>query len=60
MVGQGRTARAELQQCLFSAPFGNLRTVCAGWMVNRLKLLKRAMYGRAKLDLLRRRFLLAA
>ena len=27
--------------------------------VNRLKLLKRAMYGRAKLDLLRRRFLLA-
>ncbi len=28
--------------------------------VNRLKLLKRAMYGRAKLDLLRRRFLLAA
>lgn len=28
--------------------------------VNRLKLLKRSMYGRAKLDLLRRRFLLAA
>ncbi len=28
--------------------------------VNRLKLLKRAMYGRAKFDLLRRRFLLAA
>jgi len=28
--------------------------------VNRLKLLKRTMYGRAKLDLLRRRFLLAA
>lgn len=28
--------------------------------INRLKLLKRAMYGRAKLDLLRRRFLLAA
>ena len=27
--------------------------------VNRLKLLKRAMYGRAKLDLLRRRFLAA-
>ena len=27
--------------------------------VNRLKLLKRSMYGRAKLDLLRRRFLLA-
>ena len=28
--------------------------------INRLKLLKRAMYGRAKLDWLRRRFLLAA
>ena len=28
--------------------------------VNRLKLLKRSMYGRVKLDLLRRRFLLAA
>ncbi len=28
--------------------------------INRLKLLKRAMYGRAKLDLLRRRFLLSA
>ncbi len=28
--------------------------------INRLKLLKRSMYGRAKLDLLRRRFLLAA
>lgn len=28
--------------------------------VNRLKLFKRSMYGRAKLDLLRRRFLLAA
>ncbi|ACB81864.1 transposase, IS204/IS1001/IS1096/IS1165 family protein [Methylorubrum populi BJ001] len=28
--------------------------------VNRLKLLKRAIYGQAKLDLLRRRFLLAA
>jgi len=28
--------------------------------INRLKLLKRAMCGRAKLDLLRRRFLLAA
>jgi hypothetical protein len=28
--------------------------------INRLKLLKRNMYGRAKLDLLRRRFLLAA
>ena len=28
--------------------------------VNRLKLLKRSMYGRAKPDLLRRRFLLAA
>ena len=28
--------------------------------VNRLKLLKRSMYGRAKLDLLRRRFLIAA
>ncbi|SFG97333.1 transposase, partial [Methylobacterium gossipiicola] len=28
--------------------------------VNRLKLLNRTMYGRAKLDLLRRRFLLAA
>ena len=27
--------------------------------VNRLKLLKRSMYGRAKLDLLRRRFILA-
>ena len=27
--------------------------------INRLKLLKRSMYGRAKLDLLRRRFLLA-
>ena len=28
--------------------------------ISRLKLLKRSMYGRAKLDLLRRRFLLAA
>ena len=28
--------------------------------VSRLKLLERSMYGRAKLDLLRRRFLLAA
>jgi transposase len=28
--------------------------------VNRLKLLKRSMYGRAKLELLHRRFLLAA
>ncbi|MBD8901277.1 hypothetical protein MBTS_03350 [Methylobacterium bullatum] len=28
--------------------------------ITRLKLLKRAMYGRANLDLLRRRFLLAA
>lgn len=28
--------------------------------VNRLKLIKRSMYGRAKLDLLRRRFLLTA
>ena len=28
--------------------------------INRLKLLKRNMYGRAKLDLLRRRVLLAA
>jgi transposase len=28
--------------------------------INRLKLLKRSMYGRAKLDLLRRRFLLKA
>ena len=31
-----------------------------GGQVNRLKLLKRSMYGRAKPDLLRRRFLLAA
>lgn len=28
--------------------------------LNRLELLERSMYGRAKLDLLRRRFLLAA
>jgi len=28
--------------------------------VNKLKLLKRSMYGRAKLDLLRQRLLLAA
>jgi transposase len=28
--------------------------------INRLKMLKRSMFGRAKLDLLRRRFLLAA
>ena len=28
--------------------------------INRPRLLKRSMYGRAKLDLLRRRFLLAA
>jgi transposase len=28
--------------------------------INRLKLLKRTMYGRAGLDLLRRRFILAA
>ncbi|GJD40814.1 ISL3 family transposase ISMex10 [Methylobacterium bullatum] len=32
----------------------------AEWQITRLKLLKRAMYGLANLDLLRRRFLLAA
>ena len=42
-------------------------TVTRGWsngpvegQINRLKMLKRTMYGRAGLDLLSRRFLLAA
>jgi len=30
------------------------------WHINRLKMLKRQMFGRARLDLLARRFLLAA
>ncbi len=51
-----------------SADYGAVRaTLMLAWsngpvegQINRLKSLKRQMYGRASLDLLRRRFLLAA
>ncbi len=52
LEGDGAAVRAAL-----TLPWSNGQ---AEGQINRLKLLKRAMYGRASLDLLRRRLILAA
>ena len=52
LVGDGDPVRAAV-----TLPWSNGQVE---GQINRLKLLKRQMYGRAKLDLLSRRFLLAA
>jgi transposase len=51
------SARLDQDGAALTLPWSNGQ---AEAQINRLKLLKRTMYGRAGLDLLRRRFILAA